>query len=150
MRKIHYIYLVILLFAAPASIRAQEIKVDSIPAVNDDDSADQDYDKVFSKVEKRAEFPGGDNGWKDFVSRNINTRVPIKHRAPAGQYRVVIKFTIDKDGHVMDVTAETDPGYGMAEEAIRVIKKSPKRIPAEQMGRVVKSRKSQPFIFQVD
>ncbi|MBC7873898.1 MAG: energy transducer TonB, partial [Ferruginibacter sp.] len=40
-------------------------------------------------------------------------------------------------------------GYGMEEEAIKVIKKGPKWEPAVQNGRQVKAYRKQPITFQV-
>ena len=43
----------------------------------------------------------------------------------------------------------TNHGYGMEEEAMRVIKKGPKWTPAVQNGRSVKAYRKQPITFQV-
>ncbi|MEQ1678624.1 MAG: energy transducer TonB, partial [Chitinophagaceae bacterium] len=43
----------------------------------------------------------------------------------------------------------TNHGYGMEEEAMRVIKKGPKWTPAVQNGRQVKAYRKQPITFQV-
>ena len=56
---------------------------------------------------------------------------------------------MDKQGNISDVQADNDPGYGMAAEAMRVIKKGPAWKPANQNGHIVTSRKSQPVVFQV-
>jgi protein TonB len=52
-------------------------------------------------------------------------------------------------GSITGITAETYYGYGMEEEAIRVIKKGPKWIPAVQYGRKVKAYRRQPLTFAV-
>jgi protein TonB len=41
---------------------------------------------------------------------------------------------VSRDGSISDVKAENDPGYGTADEAVRVIKKGPKLTPAELNG----------------
>ena len=43
----------------------------------------------------------------------------------AGTYTVVVQFVVDKEGNVSDVKALTSHGYGMEDEAVRVIKKGP-------------------------
>ena len=110
---------------------------------------EEDYDRLFTKVEQEAEFPGGAAGWTKYLTRNLNGQVASDNGAAPGNYRVVVTFTVDKQGNISDVQADNDPGYGMAAEAMRVIKKGPAWKPANQNGHIVTSRKSQPVIFQV-
>ena len=106
-------------------------------------------DSVFTREEKEAEFPGGEKGWRAFLERNLNPDVPIKRKARPGTYTVRIKFIVQKDGSISDISAETNYGYGMEEEVIRVITKGPKWIPAVQYGRKVKAYRIQPVTFVV-
>jgi protein TonB len=68
---------------------------------------------------------------------------------PASQLTVVVSFVVDKEGNVSEVKAENNPGYGTAEEAVRVIKKGPKWIPAVQNNRNVMYRQRQSITFLV-
>ena len=61
--------------------------------------------------------------WKKYLEHNLNTSVPFDNKAPNGTYKVIIEFTVNKDSTLGDVKALTNFGYGMEEEAIRVIKK---------------------------
>ena len=54
-----------------------------------------------------------------------------------------------KDGSVSQIIPLTAHGYGMEEEAIRVIKNSPGWTPAEQNGTPVNSFRIQPISFVV-
>lgn len=110
---------------------------------------EEDYDKLFTKVEQEASFPGGDAAWRKYLERNLNGQVASDNGAPPGQYRVIVTFIVDKQGNISDVAVDNDPGYGMGAEAMRAIKKGPKWTPANQNGHIVTSRKSQPVIFQV-
>ena len=113
-------------------------------------TTDDDYNIVFTQVEKDATFRGGIEEWKDFLAKNLNSKVPTKQKAPAGTYTVIIKFIVAKSGEVSDVVAETNLGYGMEAEVIRVIKKSPAWNPARQNGRMVNAYRRQPITFQVN
>ena len=106
-------------------------------------------DSVFTREEKEAEFPGGSKGWRAYLERNLNPDVPVNRKAPPGIYQVSVMFIVQKDGSITDVTAQTSYGYGMEEEAIRVIKKGPKWIPAFQYGRNVRAYRIQPLTFVV-
>ncbi len=100
-------------------------------------------------IESEAKFPGGLMGWKKYLEHALNTEVPIDNGAPAGTYSVVVAFTVDKDGAISDVVALNDPGFGTAEEAMKVIRKSKQWIPALQNGRNVTYRQKQSITFIV-
>ncbi|MEO8770583.1 MAG: TonB family protein [Ferruginibacter sp.] len=112
--------------------------------------ANDDGDRIFDRVEVEASFPGGDDGWRKYLGANIDADTPIRHKAKRGQYPVVIKFIVNKDGVISDVKAETSFGHGMEEEAIRVIKKGPKWLPAMQNGKKVNAYRRQPITFVVE
>ena len=108
-----------------------------------------DEDKIFTKVENEAVFPGGQAAWIRFLQKNLNASVPNDNNAPTGTYKVIVKFIVSKDGSISDVQAESKNGYGMEEEAVKVIKKGPKWTPALQNGRNVNAYRRQPITFDV-
>lgn len=110
---------------------------------------DDDENKIFTKVEVEAEYPGGSNAWRKYLERNLEAGVPGENGAPPGQYTVVVRFIVAKDGSVSDVQAETSHGHGMEQESVRVIKKSGKWTPGIQNGRSVISYKRQPITWVV-
>lgn len=110
----------------------------------------EDYDHEFFSVQQQAQFPGGSTAWQKYLEHNLRQDVPIDNGAPAGDYPVVVSFLVDKDGNVTDVKAETDPGYGCAAEAIKVIQRSGKWKPAMQNGRNVIFRQRQQITFRVN
>lgn len=76
--------------------------------------------------------------------------VPKKNGAPANYvYHVIVSFIVDKEGNVTNVVASQDPGYGTAEEAVRVVNSSPKWEPAIQCNEVKKYRQRQQVSFEV-
>ncbi len=103
----------------------------------------------FVTVQIPAQFPDGIQGWTRYLERNLNSDIPIENGAPASQYTVIVTFIVDKEGKLSDVKAENDPGYGTKEEAIRVIKKGPNWIPANQNGKAVVYRHKQAITFKV-
>lgn len=110
---------------------------------------EEDENTIFDKVEIEASFPGGDSKWRQYLERNANGQVATENGAPEGTYTTVVQFVVDKEGNISDVRALTNHGYGMEEEAMRVIKKGPKWNPAVQNGRQVKAYRKQPITFQV-
>lgn len=98
-------------------------------------------------VEIDASFKGN---WIKFLERNLRGEVPVENNAPPGIYKVVIQFVVDLEGKVSDIKPLTNFGYGMEEEAIRVLKKADKWEPAIQNGRQVKAYRRQPITFRID
>jgi protein TonB len=103
-------------------------------------------DDIFTAVEIPSKFSGN---WQAFLLRNLNGQVAVDNGAPAGRHTVIIQFVVDKEGNVSDIKALTSVGYGMEEEAIRVIKKAPKWEPGIQSGYKVKSYHKQPITFEI-
>lgn len=102
-----------------------------------------------TKIDTEAGFPGGDVAWRKYLTQNLNAATPVENGAPSGKYTVMILFQIDADGSVKDIKAITNHGYGMEKEAIRIIKKGPKWVPANQGGVNVSSYRKQPLTFVV-
>ena len=106
-------------------------------------------DEIFNKVEIDADYPGGLGAFRKYLEKNLNNNTPTENGAPVGNYTVVVRFNVMKDGSINEVVAETDPGYGCAAEAVKIIKKSNKWKPGIQNGTSVSSVKRQPITFQV-
>lgn len=102
----------------------------------------------FVPVEIVAKFPGGTDGWKRYLERNL--QYPEAAQQNGNQAIVRVQLVVDKDGNVSEVKALNNPGDGLAEEAERVIKKGPKWIPAEQNGQHVTYRFVQTITFQLE
>lgn len=104
---------------------------------------------LYTKVEIEAEFPGGIEAWRNYLRKNLNTEILSDNSAPEGSYTVIVKFVVSKDGSISDIICENDPGFGICEEAKRVIKKTKQWTPAIQNGRNVNSYRRQPITFVV-
>ncbi len=114
------------------------------------DRKEPEPEKIFTKVEIEAAFPGGIDEWRKYLMRNLDGQVPVKNKAPQGNYTVLIQFVVKKDGSISDIRALTNQGFGMEEEAIDVIKNGPKWIPAIQNGKQVNAFRKQPITFVVN
>lgn len=108
-----------------------------------------DENKVFTKVEVEAAFPGGDKAWARYLQNNLDPNTPVENGASEGTYQVIVRFIVAKDGSISDVVPETSFGHGMEAEAVKIIKKGPKWTPAIQNGRNVNAYRRQPITFVV-
>lgn len=102
---------------------------------------------IFERVEIEASFPGGENAWREFLQNNLRAETPATFGAPEGRYTVLIQFIVDKEGKLSEFKPLTRYGYGMENEVIRLLKKSPLWTPAQQNGRKVKAYRRQPVTF---
>ncbi len=127
---------------------------DGVPKVGDIDDGkriveqkpDSESDEPRAIVDIPARFTGK---WEFFLLKNLKPETPVDNDAVAGRYTVVIQFVVDKEGNVSDIKALTNHGYGMEEEAMRVIKRSPAWEPAIYDGYKVKAYHKQPITFNV-
>jgi len=112
---------------------------------------EEDYDKVFTKVEKEAKFPGGPEAWRKYLERNLNANAAQEDGAPPGNYTVKVQFIVDKEGNISNVQAIETPKAcpSCAAEAVKIIKKGPRWEPAVQNGRNVIYQAIQFVTFQV-
>lgn len=130
-----------------------------------------DPNKVYEKVEIEPSFKGGEAAWRKYLERNLDKTAPQKNGAPAGTYTAWIQFIVDIDGNVSDVKALSSHGFGIEEEAIKVIRGSSTNkwepatqngagsgsskargmwVPAIQNGRQVRAYRKQPITFVVE
>ena len=105
---------------------------------------------TFLKTEVEAVFPGGPGAWGDYLKANLKANVPVKKKAPAGSYKVLVQFIVSKDGSINNIAPVTSFGYGMEEEVIRIMQKSPRSNTAMQNGRNVNAYRMQPVTFVVE
>ena len=107
-------------------------------------------DGVFEKVDVEATFSGGEAAWRKYLEQNLDPNVPVENGAPIGIYTVVVQFIVDKTGALSDIKTLTNFGYGMEQEVVRIMKKSPMWSPASQNNRTVKAYRKQPVTFVID
>ncbi len=119
------------------------------PLVRPAQVKEERYDKVFTKTEVPAAFPGGYEAMQKYLKENLGN--PFKEGgAPPGKYTVNVSFDVDMNGIIKNVKATNDPGYGSAKAIEKIFLDSPKWIPAKQNGKNVASKQGHGFTFIVD
>lgn len=107
----------------------------------------EDYEGIFTNVEVLPTFPGGLEQFGKFLGRNL--RYPPIARENGIQGRVFCTFVVEKDGSLTDIKVARGIGGGCDEEAIRVLRSSPKWNPGVQNGRNVRVSYTVPIFFQL-
>ncbi|MEC4117612.1 energy transducer TonB [Myroides phaeus] len=126
------------LTAGIATVQAQEVKKQP--------STSQSYDnEVFVAVEKRAEYPGGMNAFNnDFISKFVTPK-----GITDSTISTIVQFVVEADGSIYDASVIKDPGHGIGQQVIQILKTMPKWSPAEHKGRKVRSQFTIPIKIQV-
>jgi protein TonB len=96
-------------------------------------------------VEVYPEFPGGMDAWAKFIQRNL--RYPYAAQEAGVQGKVYVSFVVERDGSISDVKVARGIGFGCDDEAIRVIKKSPKWKAGQQNKQNVRVRYNMPINY---
>jgi protein TonB len=98
-------------------------------------------------LDKLPEFPGGINKFYTYVGNNFE-----KPEIDGGStMKVYVSFVIEKDGSMTDIQVKRDPGYGLAKEAIRVLKSLKTKWSPGMIGsKAVRTAYNLPITVQMD
>lgn len=102
---------------------------------------------TYDVLEILPEPKGGINGLMRYLMKSL--RYPIQARRKGIEGKAIVQFYVDKDGTISDVELLQGVGGGCDEEAIRVVKESPKWTAAVHRGQKVKVRMTLPIVFQL-
>lgn len=96
--------------------------------------------RIYAKLDTALTNPCFDSSRVKFLENNINRLITYRNGAKKGKYIVIAKFIESKDGSISDIHCETDPGFGMCVEVLRVLKKSKRWVPGSAAGIPVRIR----------
>jgi len=122
-----------------------DVTIDEPVGTADTKVTEEDPNKIFTSVEQVPEFPGGPDAFNKYLGNHI--KYPAVARENNTQGRVIVTFVCERDGSLTDVRVVRDIGDGCGDEAVRVIKGSPKWKPGIQNGRPVRVQYSVPVSF---
>lgn len=94
-----------------------------------------DFDTIYNIVDVLPTYPGGDEGWKKYLKKNL--KYPKKAWWEELETDVVMEFVVRKDGSITDIQHLTAFGWGFEEEATRLLKTCGKWNPAIKNGKPV-------------
>jgi TonB family protein len=107
-----------------------------------------DKGKVYTVVEKQAEFSGGTKAMYAYLLKNLNYPETAKKAKASG--KVFVSFLVQVNGSITDIEVKKGIGYGLDEEAVRVVKAMPNWQPATQSGEPVVSKFTMPLYFLLE
>ena len=112
-----------------------------------DTLTDEVASEFFMVLEEEAAFPGGPKAWGRFLDKNL--KYPRQAKRMGVEGRVFLQFDVSATGDISNIEVVRDIGGGCGDEAIRVLKKSPKWTPGLQRGRPVKSKHRMSIVFRL-
>jgi protein TonB len=101
----------------------------------------------FVAVEKMPEFTGGQAALLRYLRQHL--RYPGSALAAGVGGRVFMSFVVGADGRISDVTILKGLGYGLDEEAQRVVREMPAWVPGYQSKHAVPVRFTLPITFAI-
>ncbi|MEJ7560024.1 MAG: TonB family protein [Pedobacter sp.] len=110
-----------------------------------DDGNGKVYD--FVSLQSQPTFPGGMDKFYQYVINTIQYPQEAKDKKVTG--KVFLSFVVETDGELSDIKIERSLGNGTDEEAVRVLKASPKWIPGIQDGQKVRVKYNIPISFSL-
>lgn len=104
-------------------------------------------DKIYDNPDEMPQFPGGQAGLAQFLSRTVH--YPASAAENFIQGKVVVGFVVRKDGTVSDVKILRGRDKDLNQEAMRIVKAMPKFKPGKVKGQPVNVAFSIPINFRL-
>jgi|SRR6056297_133618 protein TonB len=111
---------------------------------------EEEEQQIFVVVENMPSFRGkGVSAFRNYVQKNLE--YPTVAQENGIQGTVFVKFVIDTDGGISNVTVLRSPDPSLSEEAKRVIGNTPKGYwePGTQRGKPVRVQYTIPIVFKL-
>ena len=98
------------------------------------------------ELDKNPEFPGGIKQFLNYVGRNFKTpEIELEKTV-----QIYVSFVVEKDGSMSNIMVKRDPGFGLGEEAIRVLKSlKTKWEPGKKDGNFVRAYYNLPITVEL-
>jgi TonB family protein len=104
---------------------------------------------IYSRAEIKPTFPGGEAALAKYIQDNINYPQAAIDEGVEGTVEVM--FAVDENGKVYTpVIKGKKAGYGLDQEATRVVSRMPTWNPGQIKGKNVKSYYTLPITFQIN
>ena len=105
-------------------------------------------DAPLLKAEKMPSFQGGDlNKFRNWVQSKVRYPQIAQENNISG--RVFLMFVVERDGSLTNIQVLQTPDTSLSDEAIRVLKTSPKWKPGKQRNQTVRVKYTLPIDFRI-
>jgi protein TonB len=104
--------------------------------------------EIVTFAEQMPEFEGGQEEMMRYLQKNLN--YPPVARENGIEGRVVLQFVVGTDGKISQIEVLKKLGWGLEEEAVRVVKTMPAWRPGKQNGKPVFVKFTLPIVFKLN
>ena len=114
-------------------------------------NAKMEMDKMgyYNRTEVLPAYKGGQAALENYINNNIEYPQDAIDNNAEGI--VNVQFGVDENGNISNVsTIGNKIGYGLEEEAIRVVSKMPKWVPGQVKGKNVKTWRTLPVNYRLE
>ncbi len=115
-------------------------------AQNDDEKLKEGSHIVVDPIETQPEFPGGKEMFYKFIGENF--KIPSEAEKNKVSGKLYLQFIVEKEGTLSEIKVLKDLGYGLGNEAIRLLKLSKNWTPGSINGKPVRVLYSLPITIQ--
>lgn len=119
-----------------------------VVAYSKSETDDQDKIYDFVAIDTQPSFEGGMQNFYEYLKKAV--KYPAVAHQNNIQGKVFLSFIVEKNGALNDIQVERKLGGGTDEEAVRVLKASPRWIPGTQNGKPVRVKYNIPISFNLD
>jgi bla regulator protein blaR1 len=138
--------IVLILAITGYTFSCQELSTVEIDKQAIDNQIAADNGPIFQIVDETANFNGGITEFYNYISSTLSyTEKAMKDKVSG---KVFVEFVVNTNGTVSNVKILKGIGYGLDEEAKRVVEQSPNWIPGKQKGHVIRQRMVLPITFR--
>ena len=124
---------------------AEDVEIIQQVAVEEENIED---DQPFVKVEQMPSFMGGDlMTFRNWVMSKVRFPQIALENQISGQ--VLLSFVVERDGSLTNIQVLRTPDSSLSDEAIRVLKSSPKWTPGKQRNQAVRVKYTLPIDFRI-
>ena len=116
---------------------------------NANSKIEKDKMGYYTATEVLPAYNGGQNALENYITNNIEYPQQAIDNSTEGT--VSVQFLVDDKGNVSNVTTIGNKlGYGLEEEAIRVVSKMPQWTPGQVKGKNVKTWRTLPITYKLE
>jgi len=101
-------------------------------------------DKIYELADEMPQYPGGTDKFYEFVKINRNDSLLFNDNRP---HRVILEIVIEKDGRITNAKVVKSIDFAHDNDAINLIRKSPKWISAKQNGNRIRCKMLIPISY---
>ena len=124
---------------------AEDVEIIQQVAVEEETIED---DQPFVKVEQMPSFMGGDlMTFRNWVQSKGRYPQIAQENGISGQ--VLLTFVVERDGTLTNIQVLMTPDSSLSDEAVRVLKTSPKWTPGKQRNQAVRVKYTLPVVFRI-